>query len=1045
MCAVVAIGCRGLAEPARAETANPVVLYRINCGGPPLLAEDSPLPGWTGDTSLAPAPYSNYVATGVVEREIGGQPNDSVPLHVPELLFKTERYGPMQWNLPAPAGAQVQVRLFFAETYSGAMGFGQRVFHVVIEGVTVLSNYDIYADVGGYTGVMKTFDVTVGGDGNIDIDFIGVVENPLLNGLEIVTTCVSAVPIWQNSGFSPQDARFTAQFSATPGVTNLDGLVGLAANPGTSFADFAVLVRFNTAGQIDARDGNTYRAETVIAYAPNQAYEFRLVVDVPSHTYSAYVKPPGGVEQTLALNYAFRTEQSNVSSLGYCGVYSEPAALQVCSLVVNPWVRNVTRNTWHPTIQAAIDAAQNGDQLMLSRGIYTGDGNRDIDGKGKSFSIRGPNPSEPAVVAATVIDCQGSPNDRHRAFNLQYAGQANVVVEGLTITGGYAPWDYNDSSAGGAILCTSADLHIDHCVFHDNVAGVSSFTVSRNADGGAVYYAGNSVNIANSSFVGNRAVPERPFGDSRGGAICMIVTEHVSLTNCRIIDNLADTGRLLGTSRGGGLYTAGATIIQDCDISENTALSSNDPGHGGGVYCDGSLDLTDSRIADNLAQGGNSINALGGGVVCFGPATVEGCRFLYNSAGGVGGGLSCWGPDSVVRNCTFAFNASGNMENPSGPGGGGVYGAQLVENCRLVGNISSQGGGLDGCAIVRGSLIAANAADYRGGGTADCPEVSHCRLIGNAGPQHGVEAAHAIYASDTIFNCLVAGNGTGQGAAIMEAGSVSNSTIVANRLVSDWGATGIDTLFVPGSARNCIVWGNGPEGQLQVSMLDPPTYSCIQYWIGGGTGNFAEDPLLPEVDTGTWTAGAAFDFESGQSTLIDAGKNWPANSLAGKLINPDVTQDLQFYIVSNSADTIVVWGDVDEIVQGGDGYRIVDYHLPATSPCVDAGDPDGYEDEELDLDDEPRVQGCHVDLGADESPYARGASADFDGDCHVMQADLDHFTACALGPGMPQSDPACLDANLDADALGAVDTVDFAILQRCWTGSSLIAHPSCQR
>ena len=84
----------------------------------------------------------------------------------------------MQWDFPAPVGAPLEVRLYFANGYPGTSDPGQRVFDVSLEGDTVLDNYDIVADVGDSTGTMKDFDIT--SDGNVDIDFSHVAENPLV-------------------------------------------------------------------------------------------------------------------------------------------------------------------------------------------------------------------------------------------------------------------------------------------------------------------------------------------------------------------------------------------------------------------------------------------------------------------------------------------------------------------------------------------------------------------------------------------------------------------------------------------------------------------------------------------------------------------------------------------------------------------------------------------------------------------------------------------------------------------------------------------------
>jgi hypothetical protein len=113
----------------------------------------------------------------------------SVPPGTPLAMFQSGRWDPatgaeMQWNFPVTAG-EYEVRLYFAETASARQFIGARVFDVFVEDQLVLDNYDTFADVGGFTGVMKSFTITA--DSNIDIDFGHVgSENPRVTGIEIV-------------------------------------------------------------------------------------------------------------------------------------------------------------------------------------------------------------------------------------------------------------------------------------------------------------------------------------------------------------------------------------------------------------------------------------------------------------------------------------------------------------------------------------------------------------------------------------------------------------------------------------------------------------------------------------------------------------------------------------------------------------------------------------------------------------------------------------------------------------------------------------------
>jgi hypothetical protein len=61
-----------------------------------------------------------------------------------------------------------------------------RRFTVTLDGTAALTNFDIVAAAGHDRGTMRAFPIT--SDGNVDIDFAHVTENPLVNAIEIVRT-----------------------------------------------------------------------------------------------------------------------------------------------------------------------------------------------------------------------------------------------------------------------------------------------------------------------------------------------------------------------------------------------------------------------------------------------------------------------------------------------------------------------------------------------------------------------------------------------------------------------------------------------------------------------------------------------------------------------------------------------------------------------------------------------------------------------------------------------------------------------------------------
>ena len=104
----------------------------------------------------------------------------------PAAVYQGERYGGnVSYTFPGlTPGASYHVRLHFAETYWNAAG--KRVFNVLINGVQVLTNYDVYALVGKNAANVQEFNTTADAGGRIALQFSKVIDNAKVSGIEII-------------------------------------------------------------------------------------------------------------------------------------------------------------------------------------------------------------------------------------------------------------------------------------------------------------------------------------------------------------------------------------------------------------------------------------------------------------------------------------------------------------------------------------------------------------------------------------------------------------------------------------------------------------------------------------------------------------------------------------------------------------------------------------------------------------------------------------------------------------------------------------------
>lgn len=99
-------------------------------------------------------------------------------------IYRAERYSMTHFTQPLPNGSYV-VKLHFCETFEGITGPGQRVFSFNVAGHE-FKDFDVWAKSGGFLhAYVETVPVDVT-NGKLEIIFTPNIENPQINGVEIV-------------------------------------------------------------------------------------------------------------------------------------------------------------------------------------------------------------------------------------------------------------------------------------------------------------------------------------------------------------------------------------------------------------------------------------------------------------------------------------------------------------------------------------------------------------------------------------------------------------------------------------------------------------------------------------------------------------------------------------------------------------------------------------------------------------------------------------------------------------------------------------------
>ncbi|MBI1826344.1 MAG: right-handed parallel beta-helix repeat-containing protein [Planctomycetes bacterium] len=180
-------------------------------------------------------------------------------------------------------------------------------------------------------------------------------------------------------------------------------------------------------------------------------------------------------------------------------------------------------------IQNAIEAARNGDEVIINQGTYF----EAIDLLGKAITVRSSYGPRVTTIDATgldtsVVTCQSGEGPATR-------------IDGLTITGGKAHY------GGGMHTEYHSGPTVSNCKFTKNAA----------SEGGGMYNSGSTPTVINCEFNGNTA-------SSIGGGMLNDSYSSATVVNCAFFENTAGGG--------GGIYNYDSNLaLTSCTFSGNVA------------------------------------------------------------------------------------------------------------------------------------------------------------------------------------------------------------------------------------------------------------------------------------------------------------------------------------------------------------------------------------------------------------------------------------------------------------------------------------------